>query len=178
MRASSVTTRLTILETNKVFMVTFLISLISLLPLVIPVMYLDGHPVYMTGYEDKGKVHVYIDILDRYHIAYLPMLMVSIGLLVLSVIGLRQPQFIALDYIFLFLIAYTASTIPVMKILSIQLTPTITEAVSGVMVRLTIKNITYTWMYYLLKYPILFTIGIFLSVACGVYITLSREQGP
>ena len=169
--------KLTILESNSFFMITFLLSLISLLPLMIPVMYLDGHPVYMIGYEDPGSVHVYIDILDRYHIAYLPLFMSSIGLLLLSVIGLRFPQMIALDYMFLFLIAYTASTIPVMRILSIPITNTITDAVSGILIVLTIKNIEYTWLYYMLRYPVLFIVGVFLSVLVGVYISLSREQG-
>lgn len=169
--------KLTVLETNSFFMVTFLLSLVSLLPLMIPVMYLDGHPVYMIGYEDPGPVHVYIDVLDRYHLAYLPLFMTSIALLLLSVIGLRFPQMIALDYVFLFLIAYTASTIPVMRILSIPITNTITDAVSGILIVLTIKKIEYTWLYYMLRYPVLFIIGVFLSVLVGVYISLSRERG-
>ncbi len=168
--------RLTFLESRRFFIVSLILSIISLVPVFYPVLYLDSNPVYMVSYSDPGPVHVYIDVLDRYHIAYLPMLMVSIGLLALSLVALMDTQFIALDYIFLFLIAYTASTVPVMRILSVPLDKNMITAVSGVIVTLSVNKIEYTWLFYLLKSSVLFSVGLFLSVASGVYITLSRND--
>lgn len=168
--------KLTFLESRRLFIVTLLLSVVSLLPIFYPVMYLDSNPVYMTGYYDPGPIHVYIDILDRYHVAYIPLFIVSLGLLILSVIGFVNPQFIALDYIFLFLIAYTASTIPVIRILTIPIHKELISAVSGVTVTLSINKIEYTWIYYMLKSEILFLTGLFLSVASGVYILLSKNE--
>lgn len=47
--------------------------------------------------------------------------------------------------------------------------------IHGTLVTLYIKNIDYTWIYYLLKYPILMMIGLFLSISLAIYIATSKE---
>jgi len=167
--------RIASIKKNSFYTITLVLSLISLLPLVIPVMYIDGHPIYMTGYEDSATMHIYINVLDVYRLGYLPLFMSSIGLLLLSIIGLMFPELIILDYIFIFLIAYTSSTISVIKVLTNPIPSQIGYAISGFIFTLTFKEIKYTFLYYILQYP-LFIAGLFLSVMVGVYIFLSREH--
>ena len=162
-------------ESKKFFVITLLLSVMSILPLIIPIMYLDSHPIYMIRYSNNDAVQVYISILSRYHIAYLPMFLTSFAMLMVSLAGMKNVKLVALDYIFLILVAYTVSSVPLLRILSIPIHHRMVSDIHGTLVTLYIKNIDYTWIYYLLKYPILMMIGLFLSISLAIYIATSKE---
>jgi len=164
-----------LLMPRALFAATLLLSLSSLLPIAVPVMYLDGHPVYITGLRDAGPVHVYIGAFDRYRLAYLPMLIASVGLLALSVAGLALPGLVSLDYVFLLLVSYTFATIPVVAALSYPVESPMVEPAAGMLVILEFKKVEHTFAYHMTK--ALFIAGLSLSVAIGLRLSLQPKRG-
>jgi len=162
------------LRQRGLFLATLLLSLSSLAPMAVPVMYLDGHPVYITGPRDEGPVHVYIGDFDRLRMAYLPLLMASVGLLVLSAAGLALPRAVSPDYAFILLVAYTFATIPAAASLPAPAAGPLVEPVAGVLVVLEFKAAEQTWAYHIPKAS--FIAGLALSVALGFHLSLRPKR--
>jgi len=164
-----------LLAPRLLYVATLALSLSALLPLALPLMHLDGNPVTVTGPASPGPVRVYMGDMERLRLAYLPLFMASVGLLVLSVAGLMSPGMVSHEYVFLLSVAYTAATIPVMG--ALQAPPSrLSESIAGMLVVLSFKEVETTWLYYLLKYPVLFLAGLALSVALGLHISLTPRS--
>jgi len=164
-----------LLAPRLLYLATLALSLLALLPLALPLMYLDGNPVTVPGPASPGPVRVYMGDMERLRLAYLPLLMASVGLLVLSVAGLASPGMVSHEYVLLLTVAYTFATIPVMG--ALQVPPSrLSETIAGMLVVLSFKEVEPTWLYHLLKYPVLFLAGLALSASLGLHVSLSSRR--
>lgn len=147
-----------------------LLALLGLLPIIIPVFYIDGKPIYIGRVSDAGPIYVYIDYFERLRVAYQSVLLTSTGILVTSLIWFRVRKPMLLELLLSFTALYTTGV----TVLAFVLEPftKLEEEVKGVKILVQALEVEYTPIYWMIDGYILTIASLGISLALTLHVVM------